>query len=193
MGRRMTWALTPWGIVCKRIADAFVAEYPMFSIGIGPDDDDLIGVDQSEFADRGHRLTFVILDGTITDPKRGGNDETYGTFDEVLPLQIQLRVPTDLDAQTNHDKSPVLAESAKEYLLYEIDAIRHTQWLIPRAISRRGGRIGEYGTVIIIMCNLRLENSRPAANLSPVVSVDMGLTVTGPDGNGETIEVTDAP
>lgn len=181
----MTWALTPWGLVCQVVADELTNAYPQFTIGIGPDPEDL--------TDMGHRVTFVVLDGNITDPRYSGSDETHGTFDEELPIKISIHVPTDLDVVKNEDRSPVLAEQVKSYILESIDSVRHTPYFTPRSIARRGGKIGYAGTTIIIAAMLRLENIRTPNTMATPTTTTIGLTVGGPDGNGDTIEVTGAP
>lgn len=181
----MSWALTPWGLVCQAVADEFVEAYPQFLIGIGPDPEDL--------AEMSPHVTFVVLDGSITDPRYGGGDETQGTFDEELPIRINIHVPTDINVQTNYDSSPLLAEAAKEKLLEAIDSVRHTPYFTPHTIARRGGRIGEAGTTIIIIASLRLENFRTSATMATPTTTTLGFAVEGPDGNGESIEVVNAP
>lgn len=186
----MTWALTRWGLVCQAIADRFVVAYPQFSIGIGPDPDDL--------ADMGHRVTFTVMDGTVADSGSGGNDETYHTFDESLPVRVRIHVPTDIDTATNYDKSPLLAEAAWDRLLFEIDASRESpSYMVPRSVARRGGRIAEAGTTIIAMCEVSVEHFRPIAAMVSAESITLGLSVLNPDGNGgvigETIDVIGAP
>ena len=176
----MTWALTPWGLICKDIADEFVSAYPQFTIGIGPDPDDL--------ADMGHRVTFVVLDGSIVDPRYAGSDETHPTFDEVLPIQIRIHVPSTIDPTTQYDTSPVLAESAKSTILEAIDSERHVGYFEPKTIPRRGGRIGEAGTTITILGNCRIENFRTPATMTTASSTTIGLSTQGDD-----IEVINAP
>lgn len=180
----MTWATTKWGLVCQAVANEFVATYPQFSIGIGPDPEDL--------NDAGHRVTFVVLDGSLTEPRYGGGDETHGTFDEELPIRINIHVPTNLDAVTNYDTSPLLCELAKERMLEAIDSVRHVPYFTPRSIARRGGKIGENGSEIIILATMRIENFRTSNTMTTPLAVTLGLTVEGPDGNGDTIEVIGA-
>jgi hypothetical protein len=175
----MTWAQTPWGLICQTIADDVTAAYPQFSIGIGPDPDDL--------DDMTDRITFVVLDGSITDPRYGGSDETHPTFDEELPIRIRIHTKTTLDTITNYDTSPLLAEAVKEKLLESIDANRHVPYFNPQSIARRGGRIGEAGTTIIIGALLRVENNRTPAIMATPLAATIGLTVEGPDGDGGTI------
>ena len=181
----MTWATTKWGLVCQAVADEFVAAYPQFSIGIGPDPEDL--------NDAGHRVTFVVLDGSFEEPTSTGNDQTHGTFDEELPIRINIHVPTDLDATTNYDNSPDLLELAKERLVEAIDSVSHVPWFKPRSIGRRGGRIGERGSEIIIVAVLRIENFRTSNTMTTPLTFTMGLTVEGPDGSSDSIEVIGAP
>ena len=181
----MTWATTKWGLVCQAVADEFVAVYPQFSIGIGPDPEDL--------NDAGHRVTFVVLDGSLAEPRYGGSDETHGTFDEELPVRINIHVPTNLDTATNYDTSPTLCELAKERILEAIDSVRHVPYFTPRSIARRGGKIGENGSEIIILAMMRIENFRTSNTMATPLTFTMGLTVEGPDGSSDSIEVVGAP
>ena len=181
----MSWATTKWGLVCQAVADEFVAVYPQFSIGIGPDPEDL--------NDAGHRVTFLVLDGSFEDPTSAGNDQTHGTFDEELPIRINIHVPTNLDTATNYDTSPTLLELAKERLPDAVDSVSHIPWFKPRSIARRGGRIGERGSEIIIVAVLRIENKRTFKVMATPLKLTIGLTVEGPDGNGDKIEVIGAP
>lgn len=182
----MTWALTKWGLVCQSIADEFVDAYPQFTIGIGPDPESL--------ADMGHRVTFVVLDGNIVEPRYAGNDTTHGTFDEELPIRISIHVPTNIDSATNYDTSPVLAESAKEKLFEAIDTVVHMPYGVPKSIARRGGCTDEAGTTIIINMMLRIENKRTHATMAIATSSNIGLSAKDPDGSSDSIELPiDAP
>jgi hypothetical protein len=181
----MSWATTKWGLVCRAVADEFVAAYPQFSIGIGPDPESL--------KESGYRVTFVVLDGSLTDPRYAGDDETHGTFDEELPIRINIHVPTNLDTSTNYDNSPDLLELAKERILEAIDSVRHTPYFTPRSIARRGGRINADGSEIIIVAMMRIENFRTLSVMATPLAMTIGLTVEGPDGNGDSIEVIGEP
>jgi hypothetical protein len=180
----MSWQLTPWGLVCRAVADDLLTAYSQFTIGIGPDPESL--------QDMGPRITFVVLDGTFTDPRYGGSDETAPTFDEELPIRINIHVPTTLDTANEYDTSPLLAESVKERLLEAIDSVRHVPYLTPHGIARRGGRTGEMGTTIIISASVRLENCRTRAVMATPIKTTMALGVAGPDNVSEVIEVINA-
>lgn len=190
----MTWELTKWGVVCKAVAD-FVTDplegYPQFSVGIGPDPDDL-----NEAAPR---ITFVAADdGEFDEPRFGGGHETHPTFDEEVPILVTIWAKFDLDTATNYDRSPALLESVVERFLEGCDALRenwpdpqngkrHIAYLVPARHRRRGGRIGEYGSKSIIPCVVRIHYYRTTHALGTATALTMGLGVSGPDGNGGTV------
>jgi hypothetical protein len=178
----MTWALTPWGLICKEISD-FVVDategYPQFSIGIGPDADDL--------NDAGPRITFVPLDGSFEQPRYGGGLEEHGTFDETIPVRVRIQTRYDLDTSTNEDRSPLLLHAVVSRFLEGCDAVRHTPYLVPNGHGRRGGRIGEMGACSVMTIGIRIEYMRTPATMGTATAVTMGLGVSGPDGDGGSV------
>lgn len=178
----MTWALTPWGLVCQEIADFvtdLTAGYPQFSVGIGPDPDDL--------AERGPRITFLALDSEFEDPRYGGGLQSRGTFDEVIPVRVSIHVPTDIDTATNYDRSPLLLHAVVSRFLEACDAVRHTPYSRPRSHGRRGGRTGEHGSTSIIVLAVRIEYGRTPYTLGTATLTSSTFGVAGPDGNGGTV------
>jgi hypothetical protein len=178
----MTWDLTKWGTVCKEVAD-FVTDaaegFPYFSVGIGPDPEDL--------HDAGYRITIVAADaGEFDEPRYSGGIDSHPTFDEEIPVVVTVATKIDLDATTNLDKSPVLLERVVSRFLEGCDAVRHVPYLVPRRQRRRGGRIGEYGSKAIIDCVVRVNYYRTPAELGTATATTTTFGVEGPDGNGGT-------
>jgi hypothetical protein len=178
----MTWSLQKWGAVCKDVGD-FVTDlvegFPQFSVGIGPDEDDL--------REAPPRITFVTVDaGTFDEPRYSGSDETFPTFDEEIPVTVTIWAALDIDTTTKEDKSPLLLEAVVSRFLEGCDAAKHVPYMIPRTQRRRGGRKGEDGSKAIISCVIRVGYDRTPYTMAEATSTTIGLGVEGPDGNGGT-------
>lgn len=178
----MSWESTPWGIVCRALAD-FVVDasegYPDFSVGIGPDEETL--------HDGGKRITFIPGRASLEEPRYGGGLEDHGTFDELIPTTVVIAAPTNLNATTNLDDSPILVDSVWTRFLEACDAVRHTPYLVPSSVARSGGRIANNGTKYTAVIAIRIERGRTPNTFGTATATTMGLGVAGPDGNGGTV------
>jgi hypothetical protein len=178
----MSWATTPWGLICAEIA-AFVTDaaegYPEFTIGIGPDEETL--------HDGGYRITFLAGRAALEEPRYGGGLEDHGTFDELIPTTVIIAAPTTLNTTTNLDDSPDLVDAVWERFLEGCDAVRHIPYLVPGTVTRSGGRLAENGSKYAAQIMIRIERGRTPATMGTATAVTMSLGVSGPDGDGGTV------